>query len=187
MSDLATIAAEDFRPLRRKEFDRLVELGFFADEKIELLAGVLVPMSPQGAPHAHALRTLTQAFTVGVGSRAFVQVQSPLALADDAEPEPDLAVVPLGDYRKEHPSRAELIVEISDSSVRKDRLLKAEIYARASVPEYWIVNLGSGQLEVYAGPVEGRYTTVRTLAAGQTASPAAFPDIAIAVADLLGA
>src|SRR5215470_8355044 len=85
--DPAILAPERVRPLRRDEYDRLVELGYFEDEKIELLHGLLVAMSPQGAPHMYVIRKLTKLFVPAVGERALVQVQGPLAVSDDSEPE----------------------------------------------------------------------------------------------------
>jgi Uma2 family endonuclease len=117
-----------------------------------------------------------------------------VALDDDSEPEPDISVV-LGsfrDYPRDHPGRAVLIVEIADSSLSLDRALKGSLYARARVPDYWIVNIVERALEVHRDPVadaaaryEWRYTTVATLRAGDTITPLAAPDSPISVADLI--
>ena len=97
-------------PLRRftrAEYDRLVELGLFTDEKVELLHGLLVEMSPQDVPHSYTIEQLTRLLIVALGSRARIRVQLPFVASDDSEPEPDVAVVPFDDdSRLSHPSRA---------------------------------------------------------------------------------
>jgi Uma2 family endonuclease len=173
------------RPLRRDEYDRMVDLGMFQDERIELIEGLLVQMSPQGAPHAHAVRQLTRIFGSGLRERALLQVQSPWAATDDSEPEPDIAIVPLGDYSTTHPDRALLVVEVADESLRKDRLVKVRLYARAGVPEYWIVNLPQRTVEVYRLPGPEGYAEVTSRGPEQTISPGAFPDVVIAVGELV--
>ena len=115
-----------------------------------------------------------------------VRQHSPLALGDFSEPEPDVAVVPPGDYRRAHPTTALLIVEAADSSLRKDRRIKAALYAEHAIPEYWIVNLVEGVVEVHTEPSAGRYTRVTTLGRDATLRPIALPGIEIEVADLVG-
>lgn len=175
---------ELFRPLKRSEYARLIELGVFDDERVELIEGVLVKMSPQEAPHASTVQKLTKLLTARLLERASVRCQLPLALSEVTEPEPDLAVVALGDYETEHPRTALLIIEVADTTLRKDRR-KATVYARAGIAEYWIVNLGARTVEVYASPEGDRYAEVRTLRAGDTLRSLALPDLAIAVAEIL--
>ena len=179
------LAPEKLRPLRREEYDRLVELGAFEDERIELLYGSLIEMTPQGAPHAEVIRRLNRMLVIAVGDRAIVQVQSPFAASDDSEPEPDLAIVPTGDYSRSHPSQALLIIEVADSSARKDRVLKAELYASAGVPEYWLVDLARSVIEVRTKPLAGRYSELASRLRGEMLQPLAFPDISVTVSDLL--
>ena len=85
------------RSLKRSEYDRMVELGLFQDERVELIRGVLVKMSPQYAPHASTVQKLNQLLMARLQGRFTLRIQSPLALSEDSEPEPDVAVVPLGD------------------------------------------------------------------------------------------
>jgi Uma2 family endonuclease len=185
MIDPAMLASERLRPLRREEYDRLVELGYFDDEKVELLDGMLVAVSPQGAGHWHAIGRLNVLFVRAVGDRAMVRIQAPLATSDDSEPEPDVALVPNQEDSHEHPTRALLVVEVAQSSLRKDRLLKAALYARAGVPEYWIVNLAERVVEVYREPQGDRYSSMSTHPAGEILRPVTFPDIEIPIADVL--
>jgi Uma2 family endonuclease len=177
---------ERIRPLRRVEYDRLVELGVFdEDEKIELLRGVLVAMSPQGADHGYVIERLTKLFIDALGDRARLRPQAPFAASEISEPEPDLAVYPPAPYVRAHPDRALLVIEIAYSSLRKDRGIKAEIYAEAAVPEYWIVDLVHGGVEVRTAPQDGHYTRTLTYGRGESITVVAFPDIAIATDDFL--
>jgi Uma2 family endonuclease len=185
MVDLESLAPERIRPIRRVEYDRMVEMGLFVDERVELLAGVLVEMSPQGTRHAEAVRRLSELFMVELKGRARISIQLPLALGDVSEPEPDLAVVPVGDYSRAHPSAALLVVEVADSSVTKDRRIKAPLYAALGVPEYWIVNLDGDVVEVLRDPAAVGFATVTTHPRGATLSPLAFPDLVVAVTDIL--
>ena len=185
MVDLESLAPERIRPIRRVEYDRMVELGLFEDERVELLAGVLVEMSPQGVPHSYAIRELTELFVLGLRGRAKVGPQLPFALDDDSEPEPDLAITPAPDNAREHPSRAYLIVEVADSSLRKDRRIKAALYAAAGVEEYWVVNLVDGVVEVHRQPGAGGYESITVAGRGETVSPLRFPDLAIHVDAIL--
>jgi Uma2 family endonuclease len=179
-----SIEPELVRSLKRSEYDRMIELGLFQDERVELILGVLVKMSPQLAPHASTVQKLTQLLIMRLQGRFTLRVQLPLALSDDTEPEPDVAVVALGDYEAEHPSTALLIVEVSDTTLQKDRA-KAAVYASAGIGEYWIVNLNARTVELCSSPDGDRYAEVRTLRAGDTLRPAALVDVAIAVAEIL--
>ena len=177
------------RPLRRSEYDKLVDNGCFEGEPIELLWGSLVRMSPQKTPHAAAVQFLNQFFVLALApqKRATVRIQSPFAATDDSEPEPDVAVVPLGAYRDSHPTEALLIVEVAESSLKADRA-KAALYAAAGVPEYWIVNVNNDTVEVHRDPApeEARYANVVAHASHAELSVAALPDCTLRLAELFG-
>jgi Uma2 family endonuclease len=179
-----SIEPDRVRPLKRSEYDQMVELGLFNNERVELIGGVLVKMSPQHAPHSSTVQMLYELLMAHVQGRYTLRIQFPLALSDDSEPEPDLAIVPLGRYRSAHPSTAVLVIEVSDSSLKTDRT-KAAVYAAAGIGEYWIVNLGARAVEVYTVPRGERYTEVRTVGAGETLRPAALPDVAIEINKIL--
>ena len=181
MVDLDSLAPERIRPIRRVEYERMVELGLFEDERVELLAGVLVEMSPQGLPHAHAVRRLNEILVLALHGRAAVGPQLPFALSEDSEPEPDLVVSPAGDYLDGHPSQALLIVEIAESSLRKDRRIKGALYAAAGVPDYWLVNLVEGVFEVHRGPSEAGYRSIERVGRGEGIALLSFPDVSIEV------
>ena len=156
--DLRLLSSENLRPLRRAEYDRMVEMGLFQEERIELLHGLLVEMSPIGTGHCEAVRRLTELFILALHERATVSPQLAFAASDDSEPEPDLAVIARKDHSHEHPKAAYLLVEVSESSLHKDRRIKTGIYANNGVPEYWIVNLIDDVIEVRTEPQGDRYT-----------------------------
>jgi Uma2 family endonuclease len=178
------------RRWRRSEYDRLVELGIFMGERLELLDGLLVVQEPQGSSHAAIVTHIAELLRATFGHGWHVRVHAPIALGDDSEPEPDLAVVGghARDYLTRHPATAALIVEVADSSLRLDRRVKSGLYARAGLPEYWIVNLADRQLEVYRDPErspDASYRSVEMLSPAASVTPIAAPGAAILVANLL--
>lgn len=182
--------AIDVRRFTREEYESLVEQGFFGpEERLELLEGIICPMSPHNSPHAASIAVLQQELHPLFGSGHHLRVQLPLALGRDSEPEPDLAVVPgsARDYFRSHPTTAVLVVEVADSSLQRDREIKQRLYAEAGIPDSWILNLIDKCLEVYREPVpaQGIYRTRLVLRAGDGVSPLARPETSIAVADLL--
>ena len=173
------------RPLRRAEYEALVALGSFQDERIELLDGALVPMSPIGPPHSSAVQNLLDLLHPALLGPATVRVQSPFAAHELSEPEPDIAVVPRDDYANAHPSQAYLIIEVADSSLPSDRDTKLQVYALSGVPEYWIVNLRERCIEVHTSPAGRAYTSMFRVEHGQSLHPERFPDVELSVADVI--
>ncbi len=178
----------------RVEYDRLVDLGVFAGEPLELIGGQLMVAEPQGAYHVSAIGTADDALRAVLPAGWIVRTQAPVALDDESEPEPDLAVVPgrPADYRAAHPNRPALAIEVADSSLGFDRRQKGSLYARAGIQDYWIVNLVDRVLEVYrdpapdpAAPYGWRYRSVTTLVPPAIVVPLAFASSQIVVADLL--
>jgi Uma2 family endonuclease len=184
--DAEALAPERIRPLRRREYDRLVGLGVFDDERLELLHGTLIEMSRQTPSHADVTSRLGGLLATAVADAARIRQHSPLAVSDDSEPEPDIAVVPPGDYSREHPRTALLVVEVADSSLRKDRKIKASLYAACAVPEYWLVNLVDQVIEVHRAPLGGQYTDVTEHRGNAMVSPLALPAAVVVVGQLLG-
>jgi Uma2 family endonuclease len=182
------------RRWRRLEYERLVDLGIFVGERLELLDGVLVVREPQGSPHAAVVMRIGQILAVAFGAGWHPRLHAPLALGEHSEPEPDIAVVAgeALDYVAAHPSTAALVVEVADSSLRLDRRFKAAVYARAGLAEYWIVNLVDQALEVYRRPQspvrpddDWTYGSVEVRRPPSAVSPLALPSVQIPVADLL--
>jgi len=179
----------------RVEYERLIEQGVFRPgERLELLAGQLVVREPQGTPHATAIRLVTRALLAVFRQGWSVDMQLPVALDEESEPEPDV-VVTAGEPREflaSHPHHPVLVVEVAETSLALDRVEKGSLYARAQVPEYWIVNLNGRVLEVYREPQPNAstpsgwaYRSCQNLTAVEHVTPSAAPGARIAVADLL--
>jgi len=178
----------------RIEYERLIDLGVFQPgDPIELIGGELMVAEPQGAPHYTAIRKTARALERVFGPAWEVRTQGPMGLDEESEPEPDVAVVTgePQDYRRAHPSRADLIVEVSESSLAFDRGHKGSVYARAGMPDYWIVNLVDRVLEVYrepapdaAAPFGARYARREVFDLSEQVSPLAAPHASIQVRDL---
>lgn len=172
----------------------MIECGIFVPgDRVELIAGALLVAEPQGSRHATAISLVADALRTVFGVGWYVRVQLPIALDDDSEPEPDVAVVPGAprDYRDGHPSRPALVVEVAEESLGGDRERKGSLYARGGVTDYWIVDVVGGALEVYrvpspspAAPLGWTYADRRRLEAGETVSPLAAGAV-IPIADLL--
>jgi Uma2 family endonuclease len=175
----------------RREYDRLIDLGILnEDEPIELVQGHMVVREPKSDPHERAIEFMIEALRRVFGKGWRIRGGGPLALDPDSEPEPDVSVVrgpPPRDVG--HPSRAALVVEIAKSSLAFDRTLKAEVYARMGVADYWIVNLVDRVVEIYREPVRaGRtraYRVVSVARPGERIAPLAAPHARIVVDDLL--
>lgn len=178
-------AVPQMRLIRREEFEKMVELGLFRDERVELLYGVITSMSPKGPPHDSAIERLTERLVPALVGRANVRIQCAFAASDGSEPEPDIAIVPRGDYRSAHPTEAFVVIEVADSSLATDRGIKARLYAESGVEEYWVVNVKDEIVEVYGDIVSGVYTRVLPHRKGSRIALTRFPDVEIAVADVL--
>jgi Uma2 family endonuclease len=178
----------------RAEYGRLVDLGVFNGEPIELIGGQLVVAEPQGNRHASVIGVVGAVLNVALPTGWVVRLQAPIALDDESEPEPDVAVVAGThvDYRAAHPKRAALVVEVADASLGFDRGLKAGLYARGGVHDYWIVNLIDRVLEVYrdpepssAAPCGWHYRSMERLVRPAVVSLLALPTVRIGVAQFL--
>ncbi len=173
------------RPLKRVEYERLAADGCFEDERVELLFGVVVPMAPIDPSHSESTEVIGEALRRRLGERARVRSQNPFAASDISEPEPDVLVVPNGDYWRAHPTRAYLVVEVAHSSLQRDRGPKLALYALADVDEYWIVNHVDGVVEVYRDRHAGEWRSRSTHRRGDRIAMAAFPDVEVAVSEVL--
>jgi Uma2 family endonuclease len=168
----------------------MVEAGIFEEnERVELLEGVIVAMTPQSAPHARRIQFLTRLLVKALGDEYAVRPQLPLTLGARNEPEPDLAVVRAeATFEERHPETAVLVIEVAGDSLRRDRRVKAAVYARFGIPEYWIVNLEARAVEVFTDPdaATGSYGRTRTWSTAETLSSEALPQVAFPVAELFG-
>jgi Uma2 family endonuclease len=174
------------------EYHRAAESGVFApEERLELIEGEIYRMSPQGSPHSATTGSSGDLLREAFGKGFIVRVQMPLTLDDDSEPEPDLAVVrgTWTEFADEHPHTAELVVETSESSSSYDLGLKARVYARAAVPEYWVLLTKPRIMVVHRDPdpAAGSYRTIIRVDAEQTVSPLGAARTELRVADLFPA
>ena len=172
------------------DYFRMVAAGILTeDDRVELLGGQVVAVSPSNPPHASALSRCVRLFTRALGDdQALVREQSPLDLAPYDAPEPDVALVRprADDYTRAHPTAEAvlLVIEVSDSTLATDRHVKRALYAAAGLPEVWLLDLQHDRLEVGREP-RGNGYTVRVHGPAERVAPLAFPELAVAVADLL--
>ncbi|MBI3726405.1 Uma2 family endonuclease, partial [bacterium] len=157
MPEDRTMIRSQVRRFTRTEYERMAEHGILsADERVELVNGEIVVMSPQAARHAIVMHLIAEALKRAFGRGHFVRIQVPLALGPYSEPEPDVAVVAGSpdDYLNDHPKTAVLVVEVSDTTLAKDRGAKLGDYAAAGIEDYWVVNLKAVPpvIEVYRKP-----------------------------------
>jgi Uma2 family endonuclease len=170
--------------ISRQMYEQMIKAELFhEDDRIQLLEGVLVQMSPQKSPHALTIVRLSKLLMRLLGDRADVAPQLPLRATDFSEPEPDLAVW-AADLRT-IPQRAHLVVEVADSTLRVDRRIKTRIYGDAGVPEYWIVNINDDRLERHTLPEPGGYRLVESLDRSARFALVEFPDIELGVDEIL--
>jgi Uma2 family endonuclease len=183
--DPSLLSADKIRPLTRTEYEWMVEVGLFdEDERVELLEGVLVKMSPQGWQHAAVTARLSKILFRAIDDSLIVLTQLPFAASEFSEPEPDIAVVVDDPHRREHPSRALLVVEVSGDSLDYDMTAKLAAYARARVPEYWVIDLEHTRVHVFTRPARGGYTRRQLLRDGDVLRPIRLRGIEIPVAEL---
>jgi Uma2 family endonuclease len=170
-----------------EEYHRLVETGILADRRVELLAGIIVEMPPDGIPHAVYCTESATYFRNLLGDRAKVREGHPITLPNDSEPEPDIAIVrtPNRQYLTHHPYPADIfwLIEYADSTLRKDLNEKKRVYAAAGIQEYWVVNLQASELVVFRDLKIDTYRAETILTTGNM-SPLSFPDVQIDVSKL---
>lgn len=191
---MSEIVDRPSRPARHRldvdAYYKMAEPGILTrDERVELIDGEIIDLSPIGSPHAGTTNRLTRLFArAAADGMALVSVQSPLRLDVYNEPEPDLMLLRprADDYRASHPTAADvfLLVEVSDSSLAYDRSVKLGVYARFGVPEVWIVDIAGATVEIFSKPMDGAYGWRERRSSGSL-SPALVPGFAIDVAALL--
>ena len=176
------------RPVRWTcaEFHRFGDLGVFEGRRAMLIDGVILEEGPMNPPHAITLELVEQALRTAFGAGWRIRSQSPLVLGQDLDPEPDFAVIagtPRGSAG--HPTTADLVIEVADSSLDFDTNEKRLLYARAGLREYWVVDINGRRLLVYRDPQAGDYTTQQALGPADAIAPLALPAAVVRVADLL--
>jgi len=172
------------------EYHRMGEAGIFTeDDRVELIEGEILKMTPIGSRHAGTVNRLSSNLYDFLGKRAIVAVQNPILLNDFSEPQPNIAILkPRADfYTQSLPAPADVlaVIEIADTSLAYDRDMKLPAYARSAIPEVWIVDLAAQAVEVHTDPINGVYRNVRSYRRGDTITPVHFSDLAIVVDDIL--
>ncbi len=174
-----------------REYHRMGETGVLKPgARVELLDGQIIDMSPIGPSHGGAVKRLIRLFGKFSTGRWLIAAQDPLTLDEHSEPEPDLMLLKPApdDYSSRHPGPEDvlLLIEVADTSLAYDRGEKLTAYGRAGIREVWIVNLVEQTLEVHREPQYDGYGSTKILRAGEPAQLLAFPDVAMAVAELVG-
>ena len=172
------------------EFERMGEAGIFAEEaRLELIEGEIVEMSPIGSRHAACVKFLSRFLNATVRDTALVSIQDPIQLDDYSEPQPDVALLRLREdfYRHAHPKPTDvlLIIEVADTTVDYDRLVKVPLYAKAGIREVWVINLPAEQIEIYAEPAGGKYQIIKQIKRGEEAQSHSIPELVMSADTVL--
>jgi Uma2 family endonuclease len=173
------------------EYQRMGQVGIFSeDDRVELVCGEIIQMSPIGKLHAACVDFLAQFITLRLRHSAIVRVQNPVQLDDYSEPQPDITVLkPREDfYRHAHPRPEDvlIVIEVSDSTLDFDREVKMPLYAAAGIPEAWLVNIPEERIEVYGDPAGGEYQTARSYARGRRLQSHTLASLRLPVSKVLG-
>ena len=188
---MAVEVATTRRRFSRAEYYRMAEAGILGeDDRVELIEGEIVEMSPIGRFHRAFVGNLTQLLILRLAGRAIVWVQNPIVLSDDTEPQPDLAVIRRRAVsykeREAYSDDVLLLIEVADSSLAYDRSTKLRLYAAAGIPEYWIVDCTTETVEIYRNPSPAGYRDVTRAAGTATLTLQAFPDVELTTAEIFG-
>ena len=172
------------------EYYRMAEVGILPpDARVELIEGEIIDMAPIGSGHGGTVAQVAQLLQDAARGRAQVFVQSEIRLSDISEPQPDFALVrPRADfYKKKHPGPLDtfLIIEVSESTLRYDREVKAPLYARHGVPEYWVIDLKGRQVRFFRSPDSGQYADVSSTGTPGVVAPVALPEVKIDLTQVL--
>ena len=173
------------------EYYRMAEVGLLSpDDRVELIDGEIVEMSPIGCTHAGTVDRSSAFLHRTLGGAVQVRVQNPVRLNDFSEPQPDVVLLkPREDfYTKSHPTASDvlIVIEVADTSVNYDRNVKLALYARAGIPEAWLMVLPKDLIEVHSQPENGKYQKVQRLKRGKTLVSPTMPTFSCKVEDLLG-
>jgi Uma2 family endonuclease len=189
---MAMVTEVTRRRFTADEYLAMGEAGILrAEDRVELIDGDIVAMSPVGRGHVAVVNRLTKSFIERIGDRAIVQPQGSLRLDSLTEPQPDVALLrPRDDFyatgARPTPEDILLLVEIAESSLRYDLTVKATLYARHGIREYWVVDLNSDTLIRHTHPASGAYSSVEPIPPGRPFAPLALPDAVMNLTDVLG-
>ncbi len=187
-------ASEQPLPLQHHRFTvdqyhNMIQTGVFhEDDRVELIHGEIVDMTPIGKDHSSVVDQLNRHFNRIPNNTPLVRIQNPILIADHSEPQPDLTIVRFRTdyYRKTLPTPSDvlLLIEVADSSLLADRRVKVPLYAKAGIPEVWVIDLTAKSIEVLRDPIDSQYRTSYNFKAPQSIAPATFPDYFLKLAEL---
>ncbi len=171
-----------------EEYHRMGETGILGeDERVELIDGEIIQMAPIGTRHIGCVINANRLFLTRLGDRAVISPQNPVVILPRSEPQPDLVLLRPGavSYSRRRPASEDtlLAVEVADTTVRYDRVVKGRLYARAGIAEFWLCLVADGIIEIYRAPGADGYANVAQHGDGESVSPLAFPDVSLAVSD----
>ena len=171
------------------DYHRMAEVGILhEDERVELIEGDIVEMTPIGSRHAMCVIRLTRLLVPLVGDRALVSPQNPVRLSERLEPQPDMTVIRARDYEGSLPGPEDvlLLIEVSDTTLSYDRNVKLPLYARAGIPEVWIVDLAGQVIERHTNPSGDGYRHVERARRGKTIESITMPELSFGVEAVIG-
>lgn len=190
---MVTVAplAQDLRLITAAEYHQMAAAGILAaDEQVELLAGHIIQKMPKGPAHRAFCKRLEKLLERALGEEILVRLQDPIQLDPLSEPEPDIAIVQPRDdfYETAHPKPDEVywLIEIADTTIKRDLGLKADLYAAAGINDYWVLNIATRQLHVFREPQTDGYQRQTILQNQQSVEPLRFPTCSLSVNDCFG-
>ncbi len=170
-----------------QEYERMGEAGIFSeDERVELIEGEIIDMAPIGTKHADTVRKLIQALAGKLPATAILDVQNPIRLDNNTEPQPDIAILKHRSYAHCHPAPSDilLLIEVSDASANYDRSVKVPLYAHAGIPEVWLIDLTGGFVEVFRKPSPSGYQEISRHSQSERLRPLLVPEVEVALQEL---
>lgn len=188
LSSRATAASPSLHRWSVEDYRRMAQSGLLdATDRVELIEGELIDMAPIGCRHAFLVDRLAELLGGGPRANDMVRVQNPVSLDTRSEPQPDIALVNRENYSDRHPGPGDirLIVEVSDTTMVYDRDVKLPLYARAGIPEVWLLDAQSGELTVHREPAESQYRLIRKPTTTATLSPMLLPSVTLRLAEAL--
>ncbi|MBR8826777.1 MAG: Uma2 family endonuclease [Gomphosphaeria aponina SAG 52.96 = DSM 107014] len=193
-ASLLTIQGVKMQLLTRKftvtDYQKMAEMGIFQpEERVELIEGEIIKMSPIGFKHGVCIISLTNILAKKLGERALISVQNTIQLDNNSQPQPDVVLLKndLEVYKTRHPQPADifLIIEVADTTIKSDRSVKIPLYARANIPEVWLVDINEQTVEVYGNNQLNNYQTMAKFTGDETVTIMAFPDVKIPVNQII--
>ncbi|MEB3179886.1 MAG: Uma2 family endonuclease [Nostocaceae cyanobacterium] len=181
--------------LRRKftveQYHKMVDSGILKeDDRVELIRGEIIEMSPIGTKHAACVNRLNNLLYRKLGDRIILGVQNPVILSDTSEPQPDVTLLKHRDdfYESAHPQPQDiyLLIEVADTTVKYDKEVKIPLYTEHGIMEVWLVDINEESVEVYREPATDGYQNVRKFVGGESLSIGVFSDVNISVKEIFG-